>query len=288
MKFWLAQICGCATALAMLAGQPGPARADLIVNGGFEDPVLAPGAAVLFTPGQTIGSAGWIVLGNSGTNIYLLQTTYNEPVNGVSQFNSQQGFNSTDLSGAFNQGPSTGVRQLVATTVGQQYSLSYWVGRVTPNVGPSGVYSGAATIDLRIDGGTRVSFTNANVTNGQINWKQFSATFTATNNNTTIDFLNGTPVGTNFLGLDNVSLVAVPELPGDYNHDDIVDAADYVVWRKTGINGPTGYDTWRTNFGKPGGSGSTVSANATVPEPTTLVMFIVTAVGIRLRRRQIA
>ena len=27
------------------------------------------------------------------------------------------------------------------------------------------------------------------------------------------------------------------EIPGDYNHDGKVDAADYVVWRKAGING---------------------------------------------------
>ena len=29
-----------------------------------------------------------------------------------------------------------------------------------------------------------------------------------------------------------VTLTAVPSLPGDFNHDGTVDAADYVVWRK--------------------------------------------------------
>jgi hypothetical protein len=57
------------------------------------------------------------------------------------------------------------------------------------------------------------------------------------------------------------------------------------MWRKSGINGPPGYDTWRTNFGEPGGSGSVAGTNATVPEPTTLVMLIVATVGMRLRRR---
>jgi hypothetical protein len=75
--------------------------------------------------------------------------------------------------------------------------------------------------------------------------------------------------------------ILVPEIPlqGDYNGDGTVDASDYVVWRKTGINGPTGYDTWRTHFGEPTGSGSGGTANTTVPEPTTLVMFIMAAVG---------
>ena len=34
---------------------------------------------------------------------------------------------------------------------------------------------------------------------------------------------------------------AGPALLGDYNDNGKVDAADYVVWRKTNINGPQGY-----------------------------------------------
>jgi hypothetical protein len=37
-------------------------------------------------------------------------------------------------------------------------------------------------------------------------------------------------------------------LTGDYNGNGEVDAADYVVWRKTNINGQQGYDDWRANF----------------------------------------
>ena len=40
---------------------------------------------------------------------------------------------------------------------------------------------------------------------------------------------------------------------GDYNGDGSVDAADYVVWRKSNINGQQGYNDWRTNFGSTGG-----------------------------------
>jgi probable HAF family extracellular repeat protein len=65
-------------------------------------------------------------------------------------------------------------------------------------------------------------------------------------------------------------LDAVPMLPGDYNDDGNVDAADYVVWRKNpevfGGN-PGGYNTWRANFGNSLGSGS-ISV-ATVPEPAS-------------------
>jgi hypothetical protein len=40
------------------------------------------------------------------------------------------------------------------------------------------------------------------------------------------------------------TLAAAPSLPGDYDQNGTVDAADYVVWRK--VDGTqTGYDTWR-------------------------------------------
>ena len=43
---------------------------------------------------------------------------------------------------------------------------------------------------------------------------------------------------------------------GDYNDNGKVDGADYVVWRKTNINGAAGYTTWRSNFGATGSGGN--------------------------------
>jgi T5SS/PEP-CTERM-associated repeat protein len=78
-------------------------------------------------------------------------------------------------------------------------------------------------------------------------------------------------------------------LPGDYNHNGIVDAADYTVWRdslgSTGaglaadgnINGVIDagdYAVWKSHFGAHAGSGAGGSANAAVPEPATLLMFL--------------
>jgi hypothetical protein len=77
-------------------------------------------------------------------------------------------------------------------------------------------------------------------------------------------------------------------LPGDYNGDDSVDAADYVVWRKTlgqnvpqgtradgdgnGSIGPADYTVWRANFGsaRPGPESST----SNVPEPASVILAI--------------
>ena len=44
-------------------------------------------------------------------------------------------------------------------------------------------------------------------------------------------------------------LSAQAALGGDFNLDGKVDAADYVVWRKTGTGGEQGYQAWRANFG---------------------------------------
>jgi hypothetical protein len=87
--------------------------------------------------------------------------------------------------------------------------------------------------------------------------------------------------------LDNVVFRPAIALAGDYNNNGIVDAADYVVWRK-GL-GTTytqnDYNIWRAHFGQTAGSGSGALANAAVPEPATLEMLVVAAAGVSTRRR---
>ncbi len=70
-----------------------------------------------------------------------------------------------------------------------------------------------------------------------------------------------------------VTLTAVPGLPGDFNNNGTVDAADYIVWRKTDGT-QTGYNTWRTHFGQTAGSDLGSSVNVNVPEPAALVMLL--------------
>jgi hypothetical protein len=69
--------------------------------------------------------------------------------------------------------------------------------------------------------------------------------------------------------------VTAATLPGDYNHDGVVDAADYVAWRKNDGT-QAGYDLWRANFGAVSlafGAGSGAAVNATAPEPATLAIL---------------
>jgi hypothetical protein len=72
---------------------------------------------------------------------------------------------------------------------------------------------------------------------------------------------------------------------GDFNDDGVVNAADYVTWRK--FDGTqAGYDNWRINFGSTSpGSGS---AHPPVPEPSAVSLLMLAALGWHHRRRRTA
>jgi hypothetical protein len=94
-------------------------------------------------------------------------------------------------------------------------------------------------------------------------------------------------------------VTVIPKIPGDYNRDGIVDAADYVVWRKnigadflmnrdpnaTDSVGQDDYTFWRSHFGNTAGTGSGANANATVPEPTSALLVLVGMLVLISRRR---
>jgi hypothetical protein len=118
----------------------------------------------------------------------------------------------------------------------------------------------------------------------------------ATNSTTTVS------PDTSLSGLNNAGRVAFSftlangndgmaiwsNLPGDFNNDGIVDAADYVVWRKTDSGNSQGYTDWRENFGEGMGAGRGSAGKSPsqtgVPEPATLVMLMFAAAGWCLRR----
>jgi hypothetical protein len=96
-------------------------------------------------------------------------------------------------------------------------------------------------------------------------------------------------------GLDLVLTFGAGGLPGDYNEDGVVNAADYIVWRNhdgTAFDLPNrnpsqegnvdqaDYDFWVNNFGAPNGSGT---GSAPVPEPTSWLLI---SLGILLARGQ--
>jgi uncharacterized membrane protein len=94
---------------------------------------------------------------------------------------------------------------------------------------------------------------------------------------------HGAIVGTGTLNGAARAFLLSPALPGDFNNDGAVDAADYVVWRKSG-GAPEKYAMWRSRFGLTDISGAHAGGNAAVPEPATVIVLLAVA-GWFLRRR---
>jgi hypothetical protein len=103
-----------------------------------------------------------------------------------------------------------------------------------------------------------------------------------------------------------LAINAAAFMPGDYNHDDRVDAADFVVWRDT-LGSTTelladgsgnlvvdeaDYDVWRANFGLVFGESPAAGAAplAAIPEPsgTTIIAGAILVALARARKRETA
>ncbi len=96
------------------------------------------------------------------------------------------------------------------------------------------------------------------------------------------------------------SLPVVQVLPGDYNLDSLVDAADYTVWRDTlGATVPNGtgadgnndgmitsldYNIWKNNYGSSLPAAGSLVAGA-VPEPGAMALLLLAASGLACNRR---
>ena len=87
-------------------------------------------------------------------------------------------------------------------------------------------------------------------------------------------------------------------IDGDYNDNNIVDAADYVVWRDRlnqsvsiphdatpGMVTAADYTVWRSNFGRMPAGGSS-AAVAAVPEPSVAIQLIAGALASVFARRK--
>jgi hypothetical protein len=102
-----------------------------------------------------------------------------------------------------------------------------------------------------------------------------------------------------------VESVPFPEgVPGDYNGDLVVNAADYTSWRNN-LGGPDDallnrnpensgpinsddYDFWKANYGNTAGSGTSAGSIlvGAVPEPATLLMAVSACIAMSIMRRR--
>jgi hypothetical protein len=96
----------------------------------------------------------------------------------------------------------------------------------------------------------------------------------------------------------------LPSVPGDYNGNHVVDAGDFLIWRKTfgsrarldadgnddAVITEADYSFWRQRFGNPFSPGAGADASfASVPEPSSAALVFASAIifGQAARRRDL-
>jgi hypothetical protein len=113
---------------------------------------------------------------------------------------------------------------------------------------------------------------------------------------------SGTPVDSYGVTITNFQAsIGAMGVPGDYNENNIVDAADYTVWRNRlgqNITLPNevetphivtieDYNFWKAHFGATSGSGAgSVAQSSPVPEPSVSALLLATGALFGHRRRR--
>ncbi len=194
----------CATSLpnAWAAGAP---SGSLIVNGSFEDPVIA-------GPFQLFGSIpGWMPTGSCGSGIEIDRNAFGAAAEG----NQSVELNTTCVNG---------VRQVVATTPGASYSLAFAF------AARPGTTAQQNRMDVGFDG-LAVGELGPQAPGAGLDWSLHQYEVTATGSSATLSFQGSDPTATDGVGteLDFVSLVPLvlradpfTEIPGPLSPFDVV------------------------------------------------------------------
>jgi hypothetical protein len=221
--------------------------------------------------------------------------TFNQLVSGAGQF---FGSGTTTFNGGFHPGDSPAtVNFQGGVALGNGNTLAVELGGLTPGAQYDQVQ---VAEQLALGGTLQVSLINSfTPTAGNsfdiLDWGALSGTFSSL----ALPALStGLLWNTSQLYTAGILSIDSVGLPGDYNHNGVVDAADYVLWRANqgtnnvlpndpigGTIGTAQYNQWRTHFGQTAGSGAGAVANAAIPEPTTLTMFLLGMLAIYSRRR---
>jgi len=212
-------------------------------------------------------------------------------------------FETADLHGfeySFNGGssytPIFGSEGLFADTNFTTISGSF-VGAIDQSVAGQDAASLPASVKYTMESGAIIGLNDPLQFAGQRlsnEFQTFTKSLTGTGSQLLIRFFAQAD-GTEVFAFRNMTLTdgAVVGVPGDYNGNGTVDAADYVLWRNGGpllneVDTPgtvnaADYAAWRARFGN-SGSGSGLGA-ANVPEPTSLVLVLIGMLPFCVRRR---
>ncbi len=190
------------TAAVVLATGSGAAQANLLTNGSFEDTTnfVNQGNDTMTVGVGSTTISGWTVNGAASGNDGVAWIGPANPF-GIA---AQDGSYSLDLTGYTNGAPYAGVQQSVATTSGDTYALTFYLGAEI---------SGVGTYSIDACGGSTCQTSSVNIvtagSGSPVNsWTLETLDFTATSASTLISLLGTNSGGVQeYIGLDNVNLI---------------------------------------------------------------------------------
>jgi hypothetical protein len=177
-------------AAAAIGLVPSVASAQLVTNGGFEDPTISDPCCNTVPPDSL---PGW----TATPNVNVVNGTFGSTAGNLAHEDSQY----LDLVG---QGGTGSISQDILTTPGQAYNLTF---AYSHNLFTDVAFASAL---VSIDGLAGI-VTHSSGTNADLDWRIFSGGFVATGTTATLSFINLTGGENEGVFLDAVSLVAVPE-----------------------------------------------------------------------------
>ena len=191
----------CAAAVLLMAGAM-PAKANLLVDGGFDNPQVAPSFGFYTNYGTNTGDShyggsqfdgvgGWVI--TSG-NVDLVYQTGGWPAPPASPPNY------LDLTGT----TAGAIAQTFATIANQWYKLEFYYSN-NPNGSPN---PDRATVQI---GSLTDTIEHYNANSGDLQWSHYSINFQAAGSSTTLSFSQLDNCCSGGILLDSVSVTAVPE-----------------------------------------------------------------------------
>jgi hypothetical protein len=179
-------------ALIAAAANLSSASAAIVLNGSFEDITnfVADGNDTMSLASGSTTMTGWTVV--NGALAWI------GPTNPFS-LTAQNGGYFLDLTGYHDDKPYGGFSQSIATTVNGKYALTFYLGSSAQYGLPDSITATA--------GSASQTFTSTATTNNA--WQLETLLFTATGASTTISLVGNS--GSEYIGLDNVGVAAVPE-----------------------------------------------------------------------------
>jgi hypothetical protein len=189
--------------VAAAAGAVHAAGPNLITNGSFEDGAYTPTYVaypwyVKVNPGSPSVMPSWNVLGLS---VGWLDNAYVTIL-------ASAGTKFIDLTDT--RAPGNGyatVQQNIATVAGEQYTLKFDLGATATGGTGANTVVGSASAIVTVAGNS-TQFDTTSMPAASFSWETKSLTFTALSTTTSIVFAGA--AGFDFIGLDNISVMATP------------------------------------------------------------------------------